>query len=224
MGAYTEYFCMSEDGVLAKKPSNISHDEAASIPMGAIMAIYLLGVKGNLQPGKKVLVNGASGAIGSAAVQLLKYHFNTEVTGVCGTPRIDYVKSLGADNVIDYTKEDFTQRGESYDLIFDVLGKSTFKKCKKVLKPGGRYLLASFKLKDLLQMVGTKIFNGSDGKKVICAFAPGSVHELRTVSDLIKEGKFRALIDKSYPMEEAAEAHRYVEDGNKKGSVVIRIA
>ncbi len=224
MGAYAEYFCMPEDGVLTKKPSNISHDEAAAIPMGAIMAIYLLGQKGNLQPGKKVLVNGASGSIGSAAVQLLKNHFKAEVTGVCGTPRIDYVKSLGADRVIDYAKEDFTQKDETYDLIFDVLGKSSFKRCKKVLKPGGRYLLASFKLKDILQMVGTRIFNGADGKKVICAFAPGSVTELQAVSELIETGKFRALIDKSFPMEEAAEAHRYVEEGNKKGSVVIRVA
>ena len=160
MGAYAEYFCMPENGVLAKKPVKISHEEAATIPMGAIMAIYLLREKGNLEPGKKVLVNGASGSIGSAAVQLLKHHFKAEVIGVCSTRRTAYVKSLGAGKVIDYTREDFTQQAETYDLIFDVLGKSSFARCKKVLKPNGRYLLASFKLKQLLQMMGTRITGG----------------------------------------------------------------
>ncbi|HDS07617.1 MAG TPA: NAD(P)-dependent alcohol dehydrogenase [Bacteroides sp.] len=224
MGAYAEYFCMPEIGVLAVKPEKISHEEAATIPMGAIMAIYLLREKGNLQPGSKVLVNGASGSIGSAAVQLLKHHFKTEVTGVCSTRRTGYVKSLGADKVIDYTREDFTQQAETYDLVFDVLGKSSFARCKRVLKPNGRYLLASFKLKQLLQMVGTRITGGPSGKKVVCAFAPGSVGDLIVVRDLIEAGKLRTIVDQTFPMEQAAEAHRYVEEGNKKGSVAIRFA
>jgi len=224
MGAYAEYFCMPENGVLAIKPEKISHEEAATIPMGAIMAIYLLREKGNLQPGNKVLVNGASGSIGSAAVQLLKHHFKTEVTGVCGTRRTAYVKSLGADKVIDYTREDFTQQAETYDLVFDVLGKSSFAQCKRVLKPDGRYLLASFKLKQLLQMMGTRITGGPSGKKVVCAFAPGSVGDLIVVRDLIEAGKLTTIVDQAFPMEQAAEAHRYVEEGSKKGSVAIRLA
>ena len=223
MGAYAEYFCMAEDGVLTKKPEKLSHEEAATIPMGATMALHLLREKGNLEPGKKVLVNGASGSIGSAAIQLLKHHFRAEVTGVCGTQRTGYVKSLGADRVIDYTKDDFTTQDEHYDLIFDVLGKSTFSRSEKVLKPGGRYLLASLKLKQLFQMFRTRITGGPSGKKVICAFAPGSATDLYAVRELIEAGKLRAIPDKSFPMEQAAEAHRYVEEGQKKGSVSITL-
>lgn len=223
MGAYADYVCIPENGVLTDKPSTISHEEAAVIPMGAIMAIYLLREKGNLEPGKKVLVNGASGSIGSAAVQLLKHHFKAEVTGVCSTPRVEYVRSLGADRVLDYKKEDFTQQDEKYDLVFDVLGKSSFSRVKKVLNPGGRYLLASFKLRHLLQMMRTKIFGGGKGKKMICAFAPGSIEDLNAIRDLLQEGKFKSIIDKTFPMNQAAEAHRYVEEGNKQGAVVIRL-
>ena len=166
MGAYAEYVCMPESGSLALKPANMSYAEAAAVPYGAIMATSLLR-RANVQPGHKVLINGASGGIGSAAVQLAK-HYGAEVTGVCGTPRLDYVKALGADHVIDYTREDFTQNGETYDLIFDVLGKSSFARCKNSLKPNGIYLLASFKTKALLQMLWTKM---AGSKKVICAMA-----------------------------------------------------
>lgn len=220
MGAYAEYICVPEDGILVEKPANISHEEAAVIPMGAIMALYLLREKGNIQPGLKVLVNGASGSIGSAAVQIAKNHFGAEVTGVCGTPRIEFVKSLGAEKVIDYTKEDFTQSGQTYDLIFDILGKSKFSACKKVLKNNGRYLLVSFKGKQLFQMLWTKIFGN---KKVICAIAPGNLKDLQAVKEFVEEGKIKSIVDKSFPMEKAAEAHRYVEEGHKRGNVVIKI-
>jgi NADPH:quinone reductase-like Zn-dependent oxidoreductase len=218
MGTYAEYICMPESGVLAVKPTHMSYEEAAVVPYGAIFALSLLR-RANIQPGQKVLVNGASGGIGSAAVQIAR-SFGAEVTGVCGTPRVAFVKSLGADKVIDYTKEDFTQNGETYDLIFDILGKSSFSRCKSSLKPNGIHLFASFKMKQILQMLWT---SRSGGKKVICAMAPGSVEDLISVKELIEAGKLRAIIDKRYPMGQAAEAHRYFESGNKKGNVVISI-
>lgn len=220
MGAYAEYICVPEDGVLAMKPANMTYEEAAVVPMGAIMALHLLREKGNIKPGEKVLINGASGGIGSAAVQIAKY-FGAEVTGVCSTPRLDFVKSLGADKVIDYTKEDFTQSGETYDLIFDILGRSSFSRCKSTLSQNGRYLLASFKMRHLFQMLWTSMI---DGKKVICALAPGSTEDLISVKELIEAGKIRTVIDRSYPLEQTAEAHRYVETGRKQGNVVITIA
>ena len=219
MGAYAEYRCMPEDGMLARKPANMNYEEAAVVPYGAITALSLLRGNGNTQSGHKVLINGASGGIGSAAIQISK-HYGAEVTGVCGTPRLEFVKSLGADKVIDYTKEDFTQSGETYDLIFDILGKSSFSRCKNSLKQDGRYLLASFKMKQLLQMLWTKI---RGGKRVICAIAPGSIEDLITVKELIEAGKIKAIIDKRFPLEQTAEAHRYVESGQKKGYVVITV-
>jgi NADPH:quinone reductase-like Zn-dependent oxidoreductase len=216
MGAYAEYFCMPENGVMAIKPANLTFEEAAVLPYGAIMALSLLR-KVDLHSGQKVLIYGASGAIGSAAVQIAS-HLGAEVTGVCGTPRVDYVKSLGAAKVIDYTKEDFTQNGETYDLIFDILGKSSFSHCYNSLKPDGRYLLASFKVKQLLQMLWT---SRSGGKRVICAMAPGSLEDLNSVKELMEAGKIKAIIDRRYPMDQTAAAHRYVETGQKKGNVVI---
>jgi NADPH:quinone reductase-like Zn-dependent oxidoreductase len=220
MGAYAEYLCVPEDGVLATKPENMTYAEAAVVPMGSIMALYLLREKGNIKPGQKVLINGASGSIGSAAVQLAKAHFGAQVTGVCSTPRLDFVKSLGADKVIDYTKEDFTESGETYDLIFDVLGKSSWSRCKGALSQNGRYLLASFKVRQLFQMLWTSI---TSSKKVVCALAPGSVEDLISVRELIEAGKIKAIIDRRFPLEQAAEAHRYVESGLKKGNVVITV-
>jgi len=216
MGAYAEYICLPEDGVLAIKPSNMTYEEAAVVPYGAIMALNLL-AKVNIHSGQKVLINGASGGIGSAAVQIAK-HFGAEVTGVCGTPRLEFVKSLGADKVIDYTKEDFTQSGETYDLIFDVLGKGSFSRSKNSLTQNGRYLLASFKMKQLFQMLWTSM---TGGRKVICAIAPGSVEDLHAVKELIEAGKIKAVIDRCFPMERTSEAHRYIEEGYKKGNVVI---
>jgi NADPH:quinone reductase-like Zn-dependent oxidoreductase len=218
MGAYAEYVCMPEDGSLALKPANMSFVEAATIPYGAIMASSLL-KRANLHKGCKVLVNGASGGMGSAAVQLAKY-YGAEFTGVCGTPRLDYVKSLGADQVIDYTREDFTQNGETYDLIFDVLGKSSFAKCKKSLKPDGIYLLASFKMKAVFQMLRTKI---AGSQKVVCAMASENTEHLVFVKELVEGGKYRSIIDRCFSLEQAAEAHRYVEAGLERGRVVITV-
>lgn len=219
MGAYAEYICLPEDGVLAIKPANMTNEEAAVLPMGSIMALYLLREKGNINSGQKVLINGASGSIGSAAVQIAK-DYGAVVTGVCSTPRMEFVRSLGADKVIDYTKEDFTESGETYDLIFDILGKSSFSRCKNSLSPNGRYLLASFKMRDLVDMLWTSIVGS---KKVICALAPGSTEDLISVKELIEEGKITAAVDNSFPLEEAAEAHRYVEEGHKKGHIAITV-
>ncbi len=218
MGAYAEYLCMPEDGCVAIKPANMTYEEAAIVPYGAIMALNLLR-KVNIQPGQKVLVNGASGGIGSAAVQIAKY-FGAEVTGVCGTPRLEFVKSLGADKIIDYTKEDFTQSGETYDLIFDILGKSSFSRCKSSLKQNGCYLLASFKMKQLFQMLWTKM---AGSKRVICALAIDKQEDLIFIKELIEVGKIKSIIDRRYPLEQTAEAHRYIEKGHKKATVVITV-
>ncbi len=219
MGAHAEHVCMPHDGALAKKPANMTHEEAATVPYGALMAMSLLRHV-NLQPGQKVLINGASGGIGSAATQLAKIH-GAEVTGVCGAPRLAYVKALGADHVIDYAAEDFTQNGETYDLIFDVLGKSTFARCRGSLTPGGVYLLASFKTKALLQMAWTKV---AGPHKVVCALASEQPGDLDVVRELIEAGKYRSIVDRCFSLEEAAEAHRYAESGAKTGSVVLSIA
>jgi NADPH:quinone reductase-like Zn-dependent oxidoreductase len=218
MGAYAEYLCVPEDGLVAIKPANMTYDEAATVPYGALTALSLLR-KVNIQRGQKVLINGASGGIGSAAVQLARY-FGAEVTGVCGTSRLEFVKSLGADKVIDYTRQDFTQSDETYDLIFDILGKSSFSRCKNSLKQNGIYLLASFKMKQLLQMLWASI---TGGKKVICALSSESREDLVFIKELAEAGKIRSILDRCYPLEQAAEAHRYVEKGYKTGSVIITV-
>ena len=216
MGAYAEYLCMGEEKMLAIKPSAMTYEEAAAVPYGAFTALNLLR-KAHIKQGHKVLINGASGGIGSAAVQLAKY-YGSEVTGVCSAPRLEYVKSLGADKVIDYTKEDFTRNGDTYDLIFDILGKSSFSKCKSSLKENGIYLLASFKMKQIVQMFLTAI---GGGKKVICTLAPDRKEDLAFIKNLTEVGKFKSIVDKCFPMDHAAEAHRYAQAGSKKGNIII---
>ena len=218
MGAYAEYLCVPEGGLAAIKPINMTYEEAAAVPYGALTALSLLR-KANIQPGQKVLINGASGNIGAAAVQLAKY-FGAEVTGVCGTPRLGFVRALGADQVIDYTREDFTQNGETYDLIFDILGKSSFSRCQNSLKPNGIYLLASFKTRQLFQMYRT---SRKPGKKVICALSSENPKDLVFIRELVEAGKIKSILDRCYPLEQAAEAHRYVETGGKTGSVIITV-
>jgi len=218
MGANAEYLCMPEDGLVELKPANMTYEEAATVPYGALTALSLLR-KVNIQSGQKVLINGASGGIGTGAVQLAKY-YGAEVTGVCSTPRLELVKSLGADKVIDYTKEDFTQTGETYDLIFDILGKNSFSRCKSSLKQNGRYLLASFKMRQLFQMLWTKIIGN---KRVICALALEKADDLNFIKGLVEAAKIKSVIDRTYPLAQTAEAHRYIESGQKKGHVVITL-
>jgi NADPH:quinone reductase-like Zn-dependent oxidoreductase len=210
---------MPEKGVVALKPANMTYEEAAAVPYGAIMALNLLR-KVDLRPGQSVLVNGASGGIGPAVVQLAKYHFGANVTGICSTPRLEYVKSLGADKVIDYTKEDFTSSDETYDFIFDILGKSSFARVKRSLKPNGRCLLVSFKMKQLWQMLWTSMIGS---KRVICVLSTEKVEDLVFIKELIEAGKIKTVIDKRFPLAQATEAHRHVDQGHKKGSVVITV-
>lgn len=220
MGANAEYICLPEDGIIAPKPVNMTYEEACTLPGGAVMATSLLG-KVNIQPGHKVLVNGASGSIGSMVIQLAKY-FGAEVTGVCSTAGVDFVKSLGADKVIDYIRDDFTQNGETYDLIFDVLGRAPFSRSKNSLKPNGIHLYASFKTKQILQMLWTSVAGSK--KKVICAFASEKAENLIFVKELAEAGKIKTIVDRYYPLEQTAKAHRYAETGGKRGNVVITLA
>jgi NADPH:quinone reductase-like Zn-dependent oxidoreductase len=219
MGANAEYICMAENGMIAKMPSNVTYEEAATIPYGALTAMSLLR-KAHIERGQKVLINGASGSIGSYALQLARY-YGAEVTGVCGTARIEFVKSLGADHVLDYTREDFTRRDETYDLIFDVPGKSSFGRCKRVLNPNGRYLLASFKTKQLVQMLWTSI---RGGKKVICALSSETPADLQTIRELVEAGVLKTAVDRGYPLEQIAEAHHYAESSQRRGNVVLTLA
>jgi 2-desacetyl-2-hydroxyethyl bacteriochlorophyllide A dehydrogenase len=218
-GANAEYMTMPEDGVLAIKPVNMTFEEAAAVPFNAITALVFIRDTGSIQSGEKILINGASGGIGQYAVQLAK-HYGAEVTGVCSTTKTEFVKSLGADHVIDYTKEDFTKNGQTYDVIFDTARVTSFSRCKSSLKRNGRYLLAVFKTRELLQMLWTSM---AGGKKVICALAPTKREDLVTLKELIEAGEIKSVIDKSFPLEQTAEAHRYVESGQKKGNVVITV-
>ncbi len=222
VGAYAEYKLLPEDGCVAIKPAHITYEEATALPNGALTALYFLKDKGNIRSGQKVLINGASGSVGIAAVQLAKY-FGTEVTGVCSAKNIDLVKSLGADKVIDYTKEDFTQNSETYDIIFNtVIGKTSFSDCRKSLKQKGFYLAVAGGLKELFQMVRTSIMGG---KKVI--FGGGLACErkenLLLIKELVEAGQLKPVIDRTYPLEQIVEAHRYVDKGHKKGNVVITV-
>ncbi len=219
MGAYAGFLCMTENDILAVKPSTMEYDAASAIPYGAVMALNLL-KKANLKKGQSVLILGASGSIGSAATQLARHYYNTEVTGVCGTAGVDYVRSLGAATVIDYTKQDFTKNGKTYDLIFDVLGKSSFSQVKSSLNQNGIYLSVSFKLNKLLQMLLTST---TGGKKVVCAMATPKREDLEFVKELVEAGKMKSIIDKCFTLEQTADAHRYYESGDKRGNVIITI-
>ncbi|GAH17137.1 unnamed protein product, partial [marine sediment metagenome] len=184
----------------ALKPANMTYEEAATVPYGTLMALSLLR-KVSIQRGQKVLINGASGGIGSAAVQLARY-FGAEVTGVDSSGKLDMLRSIGADQVIDYTQEDFTKSGEIYDIIFDVVGKSSFSRCKSSLKQNGRYLLASFKMGQLFQMLWTSIIGS---KKVICAMASDKAEDLIFIKELVEAGKIKAAVDRRYPLEQTVE-------------------
>jgi 2-desacetyl-2-hydroxyethyl bacteriochlorophyllide A dehydrogenase len=221
IGTCAEYICLpakSEDGVVAIKPSNMTYEEAAAVPVGGLEALHFLR-QANIQNGQKVLINGAGGTIGSFAIQLAQY-FGAEVTGVDSTGKLDMLRSIGADHIIDYTQEDYTQNGQTYDVIFDVIGKSSFSRSIKSLNPNGRYLLANPRL---LQMVRGRWTTMSSSKKVIVGPASRKTEDLIFLKELIEAGRIKSVIDRSYPLRDTAEAHRYVETGQKKGHVVITV-
>ena len=225
MGAYAEYICLPENGVVALKSNNMTFEEAAAIPFGGNTALYFLR-KGkvdsepvNRSGRQKVLIYGASGSIGTYAVQLAKY-FGAEVTGVCSTANLEMVKSLGADHIIDYTKVDFSKNGEIYDVIFDTVGKSSFSNNIGSLKKKGILILAASGLSGMLRGLWTSI---TSSKKVISGVMSEKAEDLVFFNKLIDTGKIKVVIDRSYPLEQIAEAHTYVDKGHKKGNVVITV-
>jgi NADPH:quinone reductase-like Zn-dependent oxidoreductase len=220
-GAHAEYKCLSEDAPLAIKSSSMSYEEAVAVCDGATTALTFLRDKAKIQSGQKVLINGASGSVGVHAIQLAKF-YGAEVTAVCSTTNVSLVKSLGADKVIDYTKEDFTQASQSYDVIFDAVGKRSFAQCKGSLTPRGVYLSTVPTLSIVLQMLWTSRIGD---KKAMFATAGliQSKENLIFLKELYEAGKIKSVIDQRYPLEQTAEAHRYVDKGHKKGSVVITV-
>lgn len=220
LGAYAEFICLPEDGVLAIKPAHMTYEQAAALPVGGLEAMHFLR-KGTIQSGQKVLVYGAGGSIGTFAVQLAKY-WGADVTAVDSGGKLDMLRSIGADHAIDYTREDFTENGETYDVIFDVVGKSSFPQSIRSLKPNGRYLLANPNLSQMVR--GRRMLE--HGKTVIpyaARTASETAQDFNFLKELIEAGKIKSVIDRRYPLEQIAEAHRYVDTGQKRGNVVITV-
>ena len=218
-GAYAEYKCLPEGGAVEIKPDNLTYEEAAAVPVGATTALRFLR-KGKIRGGQKILIHGASGSVGTYAVQLAK-HFGAEVTGVCSTTNLEMVKSLGADKVVDYTREDFSERGETYDIVFDAAGKSPFSGCVRSLNQKGFYLRV-FHVGSLPVVRGLWISLMSD-KKVIGGTEDEKAEDLLFLKRLIEAGEMKSVIDRSYSLEQIVEAHRYVEKGHKKGNVIASV-
>jgi len=223
-GAYAEYLCLPENGAMELIPPMNNFDEAAAIYDGALTALPFLRDKGHIQKCQNVLIYGASGSVGTAALQIAKY-FGAKVTGVCSTANLELVRSLGADNVIDYTKADFTKTYEKYDIVFDTVGKSSYFRCKNILKEKGIYMTTVPSISLLFDMIWTSIF----GSRKVLMMATGlrspieKVKDLALINELLEKRDLRAVIDRRYSMTQIAEAYKYVEKGHKKGNVVISI-
>lgn len=219
-GSHAEYRTMPEDGMIAAKPANLSFEEAASLSFGNTTALPFLRDKAKVKPGDQVLVVGASGAVGVAAVQVAK-HFGATVTAVTSTANVSLVRSIGADKVIDYTQVDFATTGETWDIILDTTGTVPFGRCEKSLKAGGRLVVIMGTFAQTLGMGGA---SRASGKHVISGVVPLSVNDMRYISDLASSGALKPVVDRVYPLEKAAEAHAYVDTGRKRGSVVLAVA
>lgn len=220
-GSHAEYARVPEDGAVALKPSSITFEDAAAVYFGGVSALHFLR-KGKIHAGQRVLIYGASGSVGTSAVQLAK-HFGAHVTGVCSTANLELVKSLGADEVVDYTREDFSRAGRVYDMVFDAVGKSGFPRSLSSLKPGGSYVLVAGSSGISARIRGTWASLTGTAKVVDGGIARGESAEQSFLKELIEAGKLRAVVDRCYPLEQIAEAHRYAEAGHKKGNVVIVI-
>ncbi len=218
MGAYGEYVCLPASYTLVPKPHNVSFEEAAAVPLGGLNALHFLR-KANIRKGEKVLVNGAGGSIGTFGVQIAKA-MGAQVTAVDSTIKEDMLRRIGADHFLDYTKEDFTKSGQTYDVIFDMVAKSSYSKCVKALNPKGRYLMANPRMSDMLRSVMTSMFTD---KKAIFVFAGEKEEELLTLKKMIEAGNIKPIVDKIYPLEQTAEAHRRVETEQRLGPVVISV-
>jgi len=218
MGCHAEYKCMPEDGAVLLKPANLTYDEAAAISFGGTTALDFFR-RAKLQSGEKVLINGASGGVGTAAVQLAR-HYAADITGVCSTANMELVRFLGANHVIDYTKEDFTENGETYDIIVDTVGNAPFSRSKSSLKKNGRLLLVLGGLTDIL---GIPWVSMASGKKIIAGPAAERTEDLSFLAKLAEAGEFKSVIDRRYPFEQISEAHSYVDSGRKKGNVIITL-
>jgi len=218
LSANAEFICLLETGMMALKPVNMTYDEAAAVPLGGAEAFHILR-QANIQRGQKVLIVGAGGTIGTFGVQLARY-YGGEVTAVDSAEKLDMLRSIGADHVIDYTREDFTQGGQTYDVIFDAPGKSSFSRCEGSLKPNGQYLSANPGWSQQIQTVWGLI---TGRKKVSSGYTSPTRQDLVLLRELIQAGKITSVIDRRYPLEQTADAHRYVESGRKKGNVVITV-
>jgi NADPH:quinone reductase-like Zn-dependent oxidoreductase len=218
MGAYVEYKCMPQNGMVARKPARLSYEEAAALSFGGTTALDFFR-RGNLRAGDKVLVNGASGAVGTAAVQLAR-QAGAEVTGVCGPDNLELVRSLGAHDVIDYRKQDFTKDGRTYDIIVDTAGTAPFSRCKDSLKEGGRLLVV---LGSLGAALGGPLVSLTSSKRVVAGTVAENPEDLRKLAELAEAGAFNPVIDRTYSFEQMVEAHTYVDAGHKKGNVVVGV-
>jgi 2-desacetyl-2-hydroxyethyl bacteriochlorophyllide A dehydrogenase len=218
-GAHAEYICLPESGALATKPTNMTYEEAAAVPVAGLEALHFMR-KANIQSGQKVLIFGAGGSIGTMGVQLAK-HFGAEVTGLDSSSKLDMLRSIGAAHTIDFTQEDFAQSSQTYDVLFDVIGKSSFSESIRSLKPNGRYLLGGNI--GPLRMIRGWWVSTTTSKKVVLGAAMQTTEDLVFLKELIEAGKLKSVIDRAYPLEQTAEAHRYVETGQKKGNVVITV-
>lgn len=223
LGAYAEYIRLPVDAALIRKPDNVSYGEAVAMIEGGLTALHFFRGRGAIEPGNRVLINGASGSVGTASVQLAK-HLGAHVTGVCSTANVELVESLGADEVIDYTEEDFTRNNRTYDVIFDAVGKSSFSRCRDALEPNGVFLDAGGAA-TILPMIRTSIFGGKKAVfKATYVRPPKAIaRDLAILGELIEAEAIRPVIDRCYPLERTAEAHGYVETGRKKGNVVITL-